>query len=67
MVDNMVKNSINAYPPPYEAVGWPPGIQDFIRQVAHAAAMEIIENIYTQLELEDKAERIILSEDNHIK
>lgn len=63
----MVRSSVEAYPPPCEAVGWPPGIQDFIRQVAYAAAMEIVDNIYSEKELEDKAERIILSEDNPIK
>jgi hypothetical protein len=61
ITEDKVRNEIYSYPLPYQAVGWPLELQDFIREVAYAAARSIIENIYTEKELEQKVEDILLS------
>jgi len=61
VIETKVKDEVYSYPLPYTSVGWPPEIQDFVREVAFAAAKSIIENIYSEKELEEKVENILLS------
>lgn len=61
VLHSKIRNEIESYPLPYQSVGWPAGIQEFIREVAFAAAMSVIDEIYTQSELDEKVDKILLN------
>ena len=46
--------------PPLEAAGWPPGLLEHIKTIIHNISIAIVDSIYTQKELDDKIESIIL-------
>lgn len=49
----------NAYTPP-ESIGWPPGLMEHIKTMNHNLAITILNAIYTEEELNNKVEQIIL-------
>lgn len=55
----------NRYTPP-EAIGWPPGLLEHVRCMNHNVAVAIVESIYTEQELDNKVERIILNKPEQI-
>ncbi len=48
---------------PPEAVGWPTGLIEYVRRISLMMAYEILNSVYTEQELEQKAEDIILDND----
>jgi len=48
---------------PAEQVGWPPGVREYIRRVAMATAVSIVDAIYTEKEMEAKVDDILLDND----
>lgn len=59
-VADEISHAINYAYRPSEAIGWPPQMEEYIRQMIIDVAECIVNNIYTQQELEEKAENIIL-------
>jgi hypothetical protein len=55
----------NSYTP-HESAGWPPLMLDHIKSMMHNTAIAIVESIYTEQELDEKAEGIILDEPRQI-
>lgn len=55
----------NSYTPS-ESAGWPPLMLDHIKSIMHNTAIAIVESIYTEQELDEKAEGIILDEPRQI-
>lgn len=47
---------------PYCAQGWPPELQEYIKRVAMTTAIAIVEAIYTEGELDERLDRILLSD-----
>lgn len=45
---------------PNEALGWPPGLTEYIKRVAAATAVAVVDAIYTEQEMETKVEEILL-------
>jgi hypothetical protein len=45
---------------PYQAQGWPPELQEYIKRVAVATAMAIVDSIYTETELDARVDTILL-------
>lgn len=50
---------LNTYTP-YEAVGWPPGLKDFVQTTVHNATLTLLNNIYSKQELDSEVESILL-------
>lgn len=48
--------------PPYSA-GWPPGLAEFVRRVAIATATSVVDAIYTEEELNEKVDGILLTDE----
>lgn len=55
----------NSYTP-HEAIGWPPAMLDHIKTIMHNTAIVIVESIYTEQELDNKAEGILLDQSKQI-
>lgn len=49
---------------PNESVGWPPELVSYIKRVAYMISIEILNSIYTEQEMEEKVEGILLNDDN---
>ena len=50
---------LNTYTP-YEAVGWPPGVKEFVQSTVHNATLALLNNIYSKQELDSEVESILL-------
>ena len=48
---------------PSDAFAWPPGLQEYIRRVAMATAISIVDAIYTKEELDAEVDQILLEDD----
>jgi hypothetical protein len=55
----------NSYTP-YEAAGWPPAMLEHVKTIVHNTAVAIVESIYTEEELDKKAEDILLDKPKQI-
>jgi len=60
IVFDKVVDEIMSFPPPYESVGWPIGLEHFIRDLVIRSANATINSVYSEKELEEKAETILL-------
>jgi hypothetical protein len=49
---------------PHHAQGWPPELQEYIKRVAIATAMAIVDSIYTEEELNERVDRILLTDED---
>jgi hypothetical protein len=49
---------------PPHAQGWPPELQEYIKRVAVATAMAIVDSIYTEEELNEKVDGILLDNES---
>ena len=60
---NLTISKINAiiynYPEPYESAGWPPGMLDHVKSIMHDLAIDVIDSIYTEEELDSKINNIL--------
>jgi hypothetical protein len=57
-VSSIIYNSV----PPYESIGWPPQISEYMKRLTEDVAREIIYSIYSENELDKKVDGIILNE-----
>jgi hypothetical protein len=57
-----IVSAINGAYKPYEAIGWPPGLENYIRSVAEMTALAIINSIYTEGELDEQMDKILLTD-----
>jgi hypothetical protein len=63
---NIISNTIWNSCTPYESAGWPPLMLDHIKCMMHNTAVAIVESIYTEQELDKKAEDILLDKPKQI-
>lgn len=61
-IANEIYNTVHNGYMPSESIGWPPQMEIYIKQMIIDVAEVIVNNIYDQKELEEKAENIILDD-----
>lgn len=49
---------------PNDQFAWPPGLQEYIRRVAMATAISVVDAIYTKEELDAEVETILLTDED---
>lgn len=59
MYDIVISATHNAIKP-HEAIGWPPGLEQYIRNVAEQVGIAIVNEIYTEEELDARVDEILL-------
>lgn len=62
LINSVVWNSYT----PHEACGWPPGMLDHLRAIMHNMGIAIVESIYTEQELDNQIENVLLDKPEQI-
>lgn len=64
MNDGKYYNADGTIATPPEAAGWSPGMKEFVRRVAIATAISIVDAIYTEEEMNAKVDGILLTDED---
>lgn len=62
-IDNEVWSELSGFYRPMGYEGWPPGLDEYIKDLIIKAVRTTIENIHTEKELEDKMNNILLDDE----